>query len=67
MKHLIVLTTLMLLFGCGGTTSETTGLSPEEETVLADSLAGSLAAEQAELSQVTQESVQEIDSLLENL
>ncbi len=69
----MVLAVAVLMIGCStpkenqeATASDTQELTPAEETVLVDEISAEIQAETKEVQKTTEESLQEVDSLLKN-
>lgn len=65
MKQLLVIAAATLLYACGG--SSKPEKTAEEEMVTADSISQVIEGERADLSSKTEETLTEVDSLLETL
>ncbi len=66
MKKAYILILLVGTLACGKT-QKSTEKSPEEELVIADSISQAIEAERVELSGKTNETLTEVDSLLNSL
>ena len=67
-RAIYLLFTVMVLGACGGKKgNESAQLSVEQESQVADSITTVLQSQQQEISTTTEETLAEVDSLLENL
>ena len=68
MRTIMLLSITLSLSACGGTSSEQTkGISTDEETEIVETITSDLETAKEELKIETKESLDEIDSLLQNI